>query len=297
MRVILMHNPSAGSEDHTARNLMKKIQNAGHEVIADVTRRKELSEALRKPCDLVAVAGGDGTVGKAADSLAGTGVPFAVLPLGTANNIARTLGFLGEEDELIEAWNNSEIRGFDRGSIIHDDDTSGFIEAFGLGVFPEIIRTAKKLDEPDDPDEKLERDLSVFKSVIEEAEPRSYTISADGEDLSGDYLLIEVMNIPSLGPNIPIAPPSVPGDGTLDLVLAGETDRSALIGHIGKIRKGKTSEANLPHRKVSHVVISCADRRYHRDGSIADGAKKDTRTHFDVKVEPHALQVLVPPGR
>lgn len=296
MRVILMHNPSAGSEDHTARDLMRKIREAEHEVIAGVTGRKELSEALRKPCDLVVVAGGDGTVHKAAGALAGTGVPFTILPLGTANNIARTLGLIGGKNELIESWSRSEIRGFDRGSILHEEETTGFIEAFGLGIFPEIIRAAKKLGDPDDPDEKLQRDLEIFQSMLEQAEPASYTISADGEDLSGDYLMIEVMNIPSLGPHIPLTPPSVPGDGALELILVGEAERGALVRHIAKIRREKTSKVKLPLRQVRHVVISCGDRRYHRDGSILDGAKKETRTHFEVKVEPHALQVLCPRG-
>lgn len=297
MRVILMHNPSAGSEDHTARDLMKKIRDAGHEVAAEVSRRKDLSAALRKPCDLVAVAGGDGTVGKAAESLAGTGVPFTILPLGTANNTARTLGCIGDEEDLIAAWNDGEIKGFDRGSILQGDDTTGFIEAFGLGVFPEVIRASKKLEEPEDPDETLDRDLAIFQSVVEEAQPVSYTISADGEDLSGNYLLVEVMNIPFLGPNIPIAPGSVPGDGVFDLVLAGADRRSALLTHVAKVRKGQESEITLERAKARHIVISCGDRRFHWDGSLSEDAKKGTRSHFELSLEPHALQVLVPAGR
>lgn len=297
MRVILMHNPSAGSEDHTARDLMKKIRAAGHEVVADVSRRKDLSAALRKPCDLVAVAGGDGTVGKAADALAGSGIPFTVLPFGTANNTARTLGCIGDEEELIAAWNDGEIKGFDRGSILQGDETTGFIEAFGLGVFPEAIRASKKLEEPEDPDETLDRDLAVFHAVVEKAQPGSYTISADGEDLSGDYLLIEVMNLPYLGPNIPLAPGSVPGDGVFDLVLAREDRRSALLEHVAKIRKGEDSEINLERAKARHIVISCGDRRYHRDGSLSEDTTKGARSLFQLSLEPHALQVLVPPGR
>jgi diacylglycerol kinase (ATP) len=297
MRVILMHNPSAGSEDHTARDLIRKIRDAGHEVIADTTRRKELSAALRKPCDLVAVAGGDGTVGKAADSLAGTGVPFTVLPLGTANNIAETLGFNGEAEELIHEWERCEIRGFDLGSIVRADKTSRFIEAFGLGAFPQIIRSAKTLEEPEDPEEKLERDLEIFQSVVEKIEPASYTISADGRDLSGDYLLVEVMNIPTLGPNVPLASPSTLGDGIFELVVAGESERSALVELVAALRHGRRPEPSLPSSGAKHVVISCADRHYHRDGTLSTASRKGVRSHFEISVEPHALQILVPPGR
>ncbi|HEX7706420.1 MAG TPA: diacylglycerol kinase family protein [Thermoanaerobaculia bacterium] len=297
MRVILMHNPSAGSEDHTARDLIKKVRDAGHEVIADVSRRRDLTAALRKPCDLVAVAGGDGTVGKAADSLAGTGVPFTVLPLGTANNIAETLGCTGEADDLIPEWERYEIRGFDRGSIVQANETSGFIEAFGFGAFPRIIRSANDSEEPEDPEEKLERDLTIFQSVVEEIETARYTISADGSDLSGEYLLVEVMNIPTLGPNVPLTPPSVPGDGTFELVLASESERDALVALVAGLRKGRRPQASLPSSRAKHVVISCSDRRYHRDGTLSGTSKKGRRSHFEISVEPHALQILAPPGR
>ena len=297
MRVILMHNPSAGSEDHTARDLVAKIRDGGHEVVAEVTRKKDLTAALRKPCDLVAVAGGDGTVGKAAEALAGTGVPFTILPLGTANNIATTLGCVGEAEDLIRAWERCEIRGFDRGSIVRANETSGFIEAFGLGAFPKIIRSAAELEEPEDPEETLERDLELFQSVVEEIETASYTVSADGRDLSGHYLLVEVMNIPTLGPNVPLAPSSTPGDGAFELVLAGESERSALVDIVAGLRKGRRVTASLPCSRAKHVVISCADRRYHVDGSLSGTSKKGVRSHFEISVQPHALQVLVPPAR
>ena len=76
-----MHNASAGKEDHSARQLIDEIRRAGHHVVARVGRRKELAEALEEPCDLVVVAGGDGTVGKAARILAGRTTPMAIVPL------------------------------------------------------------------------------------------------------------------------------------------------------------------------------------------------------------------------
>jgi diacylglycerol kinase family enzyme len=50
---------------------------------------------------LVLAAGGDGTVGKVAHELIDSGIPLSVLPLGTANNLARTLGFIGSPREII----------------------------------------------------------------------------------------------------------------------------------------------------------------------------------------------------
>ena len=72
MRVALLHNASAGSEDHSDAELSAVIRRAGHEVMHVTRRIGELTAALHSsPCDLVVIAGGDGTVGKAACELAG----------------------------------------------------------------------------------------------------------------------------------------------------------------------------------------------------------------------------------
>src|SRR5688572_32929133 len=91
VRVILVHNPTAGSEDHSARDLEEQIVEAGHSLVASFSSPKELRKrpVSEGSCDLVAVAGGDGTVGKVANQLVGSGVAMTVIPVGTANNIAR----------------------------------------------------------------------------------------------------------------------------------------------------------------------------------------------------------------
>jgi diacylglycerol kinase family enzyme len=56
--------------------------------------------AFDETWDLVAVAGGDGTVAKAARHMPNRNVPFALLPTGTANNVAHSLDLLGEAEEI-----------------------------------------------------------------------------------------------------------------------------------------------------------------------------------------------------
>jgi len=64
-----------------------------------------MEEGAEEPGDIVAVAGGDGPVGKVARRLIGSPTPIAILPLGTANNIANTLDVTGKSlKELIRSW-------------------------------------------------------------------------------------------------------------------------------------------------------------------------------------------------
>jgi diacylglycerol kinase family enzyme len=101
MRITLMHNPKAGDGKHSKRALLQALAAAGHDAIYQSTRRDDYKKVLKKPTDLVLAAGGDGTVAKVACELIETGIPLSLLPLGTANNLARTLGFLASPEAII----------------------------------------------------------------------------------------------------------------------------------------------------------------------------------------------------
>ena len=77
-------------------------------------------------------AGGDGTVARAGRALAGRDMSLAILPLGTANNIASSLGISGTPAEAIAAWRHQRVVRIDVGVIQHDGE-SRFLESVGAG--------------------------------------------------------------------------------------------------------------------------------------------------------------------
>ncbi len=303
MRMILFHNPSAGSENHTVDDLIAKIRRAGHEVASDVSDHDELSRELAKHCcDWVVVAGGDGTVGRAARVVSDRGVPLAILPLGTANNIARTLGFLGEDGErqaedLIEAWRDSDVVTFDLGDLTVAGQDTGFVEAVGFGVFPDVMRATESQQSPDDPSDTLARDWLVFRAAFERAQPRRYTIVADGQDRSGDYLLVELVNIPFIGPKLPLVPQTDPHDGLFDLVVVGESERSHMLDLLEDARLARSTNGRLPALPVKQVRVTFRDRHYHCDGTLCELPSSQASAALEATVRPAALQVLRPRSR
>ena len=75
MRVTLIHNPGAGEEEGSGETLLHRIAAAGHDVRHASIRDDAWEDALDEPADLVAVAGGDGTVGPVVLRVRDRGVP------------------------------------------------------------------------------------------------------------------------------------------------------------------------------------------------------------------------------
>jgi diacylglycerol kinase (ATP) len=298
LHVALLHNPSAGSERHSGEELIGAIEAAGHRVVARVSHGDDLRAGLpaNVRCDLVAVAGGDGTVGRAAIALIGSNLPVAVLPLGTANNISRTLGIRGTPQQIISGWGHHAECVLDVGVLMAGGTTSYFAEAIGLGVFPAVMKTAGARAEPATPRASLARDRSLFRRAVQSAVPRFYHVAIDGRDCSGHYLLVQVMNIAFLGPNLKLGSASHPGDGQLDVVLVGDADRHALDELIAATALDQEPPLCLPTLAAKRVTVTTEDSEFHLDGDLRQLAPgREGGTRLDVDIQPSALRMWVSP--
>ncbi|MFZ5890695.1 MAG: diacylglycerol/lipid kinase family protein [Myxococcota bacterium] len=286
---MLLHNDSAGSEDHTDEQLVRGLRRGGHRVVAVVESIDRLTAELQKQeCDLVAIAGGDGTVGRTASELAGWGVPLAILPLGTANNTARCLGVSRKLREAVADWSRSRPRRFDLAFLSDGAVRLRFSEAAGWGLFPAVIANARRLSKPDQPHRTIKRDRRLFLRALEHKRSAYYQLEIDGRDYSGEYLLLEVANIGLIGPRLEVSGGSDPGDGQLEVVMARESDRENLI-HL--VNEGRPARALHIERGVQ-IKLSSSDGSYHRDGGLVrlpPGARD-----FRIDVEPAAVTYLAP---
>src|SRR4029434_8080446 len=114
MRVTLIHNPDAGDDEQPAGDrLVRLIRSKGHDVIYRSSKDNDWDSALKESSDIVAAAGGDGLVGKVAKRLVGRRTPIALLPMGNANNVARTLGRMEKPlEELVTGWTSARRKKF-----------------------------------------------------------------------------------------------------------------------------------------------------------------------------------------
>ncbi len=265
MRITLIHNPTAGSGQET-EELVRLIADAGHDV-RPRSREDGWERSLQDPADLVVAAGGDGTVGKVALAAADHGLPFAAIPIGTANNIAKTLGVLGDARVLVETWSTS-AQPFDIGDVAAPWGRERFVEAFGGGLMADLMSRRDEIEaDATLLGRETDRALHLLCELIRKAPVHQWRITADGLDLSGDYLAVEILNIRFVGPNVPFAPEADPGDGLLDVVLVGEAERQALLAYAEtrlNLASGQPPELRVTRARRVEVVAP-ARARLHLD--------------------------------
>jgi diacylglycerol kinase (ATP) len=298
MRITLLHNPGAGEDDHAGHSLRSLVARAGHEVTYRSLGQPDWTEALADPGDLVVAAGGDGSVGKVFREVATKGVPVTLFPLGSANNIARTLGIDNDVEALVAGWADGELRRFDLGRATAPWGETLFAEAVGGGIFADVLvqaRAAEQAAGEVEGEEKIDLGLELMREAIEDLPLARWRVEVDGDDLSDELFAVEVMNTDELGPNFRPAPDADPADGLLDVVCLGTEEQPALLAYFSERLRGlDPPEPEMPSRRAARVVLEPpAGVRLHVDDRLwpedraPDGG--------EVVVEPGpSLAVLVP---
>ena len=262
MRVTLIYNPNAGSNQQPSEDdLIGLIRKAGHTVFRRSSKDNDLEKALEEPGEVVIVAGGDGTIGKFAKKLIGKGPAIAVLPMGTANNIATTLGIMNRAiEELIAEWTSSRRTQFDVGEANGPWGSMCFIEGFGIGLFSETMSRLHVTDNVDlthldNTRIKITSILEILKERLRDYPAKNLKITLDGRDVSGAYILLEALNIKYIGPNLRLAPGADSSDGFLDIVFVSEGDKDHLGKYLSDLTENELMRPGWTIRKGRHLQI------------------------------------------
>jgi diacylglycerol kinase family enzyme len=288
MRVALLYNTDAG-EGLPLERICDVIAQHGHELVRVVAKHSECERLLEGSPDVVAAAGGDGTVALAARMLAGTGIPLAILPLGTANNIARSVGIAHSIDDVIADWATAERVPLDLGVADGVWGQRYFVEAVGGGL---IATAIADMDTRSDGDElpvrsRLAGAIRTIGDVLSRLQPVEWTIVADGTRTTGKFLLVEVLNIRSIGPNLVLAPDADPSDGLLRLVTAGEEHRDELARYLRDLLGGRDHSPSLPCERARHVTLEGAT-----DLHVDDQVLSARSQNVSLRLEAGALELL-----
>ncbi len=299
-RSALVINPTKNNADSVRSALMLAWASAGLdeplvlETTADDPGYAMARQALDAGCDVVIVAGGDGTVRAVGEVLAGTRASLAILPLGTGNLLARNLGF---EVEDIESCVHTALQGRTRGidaarmELERADgttDTRIFLVMAGVGTDAEMMADTRA-------------DLKAMVGPLAYAEAgmrhlpgkrRPVTITLDDDEpMHREIRSLIFANVGKLQGGIDFVPDAKIDDGLLDLVVM--SPRSAMGW------AWIAAKTALRHRRAIPVIEYFQARRIHitsalEIGSQLDGDTTGKITGVTVTNMPLALKVRVP---
>ncbi|HEU5208475.1 MAG TPA: diacylglycerol kinase family protein [Longimicrobiales bacterium] len=296
-RTFVLLNPAAGQDD--LNRLVREIGGAFAARGADFDLRQtehpgHAAELARHAADMgyraVCVVGGDGTLAEAVTGLAGTRTPLAVVPRGTANQVALNLGIPLDVEEAIEVAVNGTPRALDIGRI----GGRSFALVAGAGLDAAVMATATR-----ELKERWGFGAYIYAAVKEalNAAPVRFRITRDGQLLEVDAVTVLVANVGELFTGfLPIRFPLAPrptsswNDGLLDVVVVAPRklpEFAAVLWNAAHKRFGV--DPSLLHFQAEEITIDS-------DEAVpvqVDGDPSGT-TPVTASVARSALRIFVP---
>lgn len=298
-QTILLHNPGAGDEDHLNTELVKSIEQEGYGCVYFSVKKDDNWKDQLDQADFAVVAGGDGTIRRVVKELVSRNalakkIPIAILPMGTANNMSKTLGIDNELDREIHInnWKKSKRQRFDLGVIKSPDTTDFFMESAGYGLFPNLMQAMEAVDKRkvDSAKDELKLALRELHKLILEADAEPYTLKTEGKTYTGKCLLLEVMNIQSIGPNLMLAPNASTDDGVFDVVFVNEEQREEYAHYIQQlIDEDPDAMFSYNSFEAKELTIDCSSKYMHLD----DEQILPLKNPLALEVRENVLEFLV----
>jgi diacylglycerol kinase (ATP) len=273
---------NAAGEDRVRELLQRHAPDAELCVSDSADEARELTHsAVREGYDVVAAAGGAGTIGGVATELLDTPVILGVLPLGSVMNVPRMLGVPRDLEQAAQILANGVERQIDVG----EANGRPFYETASVGMNAAMFREAQHFDEGD-----YRSPLRVL-WVAFRYRPARMRIDIDGERVHTRALMVTISNGPYTGVGMTVAPDARLDDGRFDVRIFRHFSKFELLRHLGSIAFGRrgysphvTTYRGAAVRVESHSPLPCR----------ADSEDLGS-TPLECRVRRAALRVLVAP--
>jgi diacylglycerol kinase (ATP) len=302
-KLVVAINPSAsfGATRDVGPAVVQTLRAMGHEVTSLTEPDFEqliasAQAAVKKRPDALVVVGGDGMVNLATNLVAGTKVPFGLIPSGTGNDMARGLGIPHDDTEAairtLDAALTAGPRTIDAGRITWTDAATGekgsrwFACALSAGFDAIVNERANEMRHPKGPS----RYILALLAELARLKPLSYRLTLDGEVVETKAVLVALGNSVSLGGGMKITPDALLDDGLFDVLTVKPLSRFNFLRIFPRVFAGT-------HVTDPRVRIQRAKKvRIEADGIVAYGdGERIAPLPIDVELVPGALRVLAPP--
>ncbi len=294
-------NPRAGLGGRTFAAVANQLRELGVPFVGAATTgpgdaRVLAQLASRGQFRAIVVVGGDGTVNDVVNGLATSdggiveGAVLGVIPTGTAQDFARSLGIPFNRRAAVERLIGGHETAIDVGRItFRDGHTHLFVNVFGAGFDAEAAERAQDLRGAMT---SIPAHMVGLATAFAEYQNQEIAITLEDAEISPARLrcvLVIVANGPSYAGVLRLAPNAIVDDGMLDLVVIGDVDKFEMLMNLGRVFTG----THLEHAKVEvyrtralRLEPTTGEARVQADGEVVG------RLPARVDLLPRALRVI-----
>ncbi len=293
---VVIANPHAGSGDE-AESLARIAKNRHRwrwewtRTAHDATRLAR--QAAAEGADRIVAAGGDGTVHLVVQGILATSArpTLAVLPIGTGNDLVRTLGFGTDPEEVLDQLaRGTDVRAMDLARAHIGHHRRVMVNGSAAGFSAAVDRAL-------DPEAKARWGAWAYMrgalEVIGDLPSYRLALEVDGDTVPAvECVGLTLTNGRSCGGGLQVAPTADLEDGLLDLLVVERASKLALAGVAAQLRAGSVLESRYAHHGLGASVELSSDppMPFNIDGELLGDVDEAS-----FEVLPRELPVAVGP--
>lgn len=267
----LIYNPLR-CNDEKCREIASLLDSMNIELRTYPMTGKDDRDGIRKTCEgceRVIIAGGDGTMHKVINATRGMGLVYAIVPIGSGNDLARAIGVYGCKLKDCIVGDTVDVDSW----IVNDEIL--FLSATAFGV-PVIINTSSKTIMKKYSENNL-RNVIMYKPV-------DMKVSCDGKSLDGKYSLLNMQNIDTIGGGMTICKEAKFDDGLINVIVGRKASVPRLaLNLLSTKRGGLSTQPNTKTMTCKEVEIEVNSRDCMIDGEVYPITKMKIRYAGTIK--------------
>lgn len=254
----LIFNPAAGVEEESPFQLTEiltllefwHIIPEVHIVTPESNITAVVSSALRRGIRLFIVSGGDGTIESMIGPLVGTQAVLGIIPTGTRNNVALSLGIPSAIDEAVELLRRGHRTRIDVGRARCGQNSRWFLETCSIGLVPALYPAADDIQHGN-----LAR-IADFLSTLVVSQPAELHLILDGEETVTTMSHVALAaNMPYFGANINVSPLISFQDNWLDVFVFSELTKLELVSYAVQVTGGAVDDPRILHYRARQITM------------------------------------------
>ena len=291
----LIANPGSGTvagRGKLLEQVIRDLKSLGVKVDVSVAKPKENAipiarKAVKDGYKLIIAMGGDDTIEAVIRGIGGAKVHLGMIPVGTANNLAKSLGIPEDPKQACQLIASNQIRKLDMGQVkLKNGKKFLFFELVTVGIAAAVYPDLEKVNKG-----RLSSITGVIQTFLSHEIKPKITLMMDGESvITVETMLAIASNVPLIGPNMLVDPNASLEDGLLDISLYPSFSKAELLSYSTKVmHEGSTDDGSIQRYRARKLKIKSSPRL----AVMADGVMLGKGT-AKIKVMAGALRVIAP---